>query len=71
MALVVCTPGKNLDQQAISEHLTQFVESGRINRWAIPRQIRIVEEIPKTSVGKIDKKLIREAELAEEMAGEQ
>jgi len=71
LALVVCTPGKNLDQQAISEHLTQFVESGRINRWAIPRQIRIVEEIPKTSVGKIDKKLIREAELAEEMAGEQ
>ena len=71
LALVVCTPGKNLDQQAISEHLTQFVESGRINRWAIPKQIRIVEEIPKTSVGKIDKKLIREAELAEEMAGEQ
>ncbi|MEJ6656782.1 MAG: fatty acid--CoA ligase [Pseudomonas sp.] len=70
LALVVCTPGKNLDQQAISEHLMQFVESGRINRWAIPRQIRVVEEIPKTSVGKIDKKLIREAELAEEMVGE-
>jgi fatty-acyl-CoA synthase len=37
----------------------QFVESGRINKWAIPQQVKIVESIPKTSVGKIDKKVIR------------
>jgi fatty-acyl-CoA synthase len=40
--------------------LKQFVESGRINKWAIPQDIRIVTEIPKTSVGKINKKWIRE-----------
>ena len=36
-----------------------FVEQGRINKWGIPRQIALVNEIPKTSVGKLDKKVIR------------
>ena len=36
---------------------------GRINKWAIPKQFKFVAEIPKTSVGKINKKLIREQEL--------
>ncbi|MBO3275530.1 fatty acid--CoA ligase [Pseudomonas schmalbachii] len=64
LALVVCASGENLDQEAIEAHLQQFVECGRINKWAIPRQIQFVAEIPKTSVGKINKKLIREAVLA-------
>ncbi|HEY6609508.1 MAG TPA: fatty acid--CoA ligase [Pseudomonas sp.] len=64
LALVVCAPGEDLDQQAIEVHLQQFVESGHINKWAIPRQIRFVADIPKTSVGKINKKLIRETEQA-------
>ena len=45
-------------------HLQGFVELGRINKWAIPKQFKFVAEIPKTSVGKINKKLIREQELA-------
>ncbi|MEX6504427.1 fatty acid--CoA ligase [Pseudomonas zhanjiangensis] len=65
MALVVCKLGENLDRQAIEAHLLQFVESGRINKWAIPRTIRFVTDIPKTSVGKINKKLIRETALVE------
>jgi fatty-acyl-CoA synthase len=64
LALVVCAPGETLDQQAIEVHLQQFVDSGQLNKWAIPRQIRFVDDIPKTSVGKINKKLIREQELA-------
>jgi fatty-acyl-CoA synthase len=64
LALVVCAPGATLDQQAIEVHLQQFVDSGQLNKWAIPRQIRFVDDIPKTSVGKINKKLIREQELA-------
>lgn len=64
LALVVCAPGASLDQRAIELHLQQFVDSGHINKWAIPRQIRFVADIPKTSVGKINKKLIRETELA-------
>ncbi|WP_143228941.1 hypothetical protein, partial [Acinetobacter baumannii] len=39
------------------------VAEGHINKWAIPQQIAVVTEIPKTSVGKLDKKRIR-SELA-------
>ena len=45
-------------------HIRQFVDSGRLSKWALPDQIVLVESIPKTSVGKIDKKRIR-AELTE------
>jgi fatty-acyl-CoA synthase len=64
VALVVCVPGEDIDPDLLAAHLLQYVESGRINKWAIPRQIRIVADIPKTSVGKINKRLIRENELA-------
>ncbi|PPK37536.1 long-chain fatty acid--CoA ligase [Pseudomonas laurylsulfatiphila] len=62
MALVVCVPGRHLDQAQLEAHLQQYVASGRINKWAIPRQFKFVADIPKTSVGKINKKLIRECE---------
>jgi len=59
-AQVVAVPGETLDGAMLKAHLQQFVDKGEINRWAIPEQINIVAEIPKTSVGKINKKLIRE-----------
>ncbi|MEJ5059226.1 MULTISPECIES: fatty acid--CoA ligase [unclassified Pseudomonas] len=62
MALVVCEPGQFLDRKILETHLKTFVECGRINKWAIPKQFKFVAEIPKTSVGKINKKLIRESE---------
>jgi len=64
VALVVRAPGQDVDSKMLEAHLHQYVESGRINKWAIPRQIRFVADIPKTSVGKINKKLIRENELS-------
>jgi fatty-acyl-CoA synthase len=60
MALVVPVTGAALDQPAVEQHLQQFIDNGQINKWAIPKQIQIVGDIPKTSVGKINKKLIRE-----------
>mgnify|MGYP003599611032 CR=1 FL=1 len=64
MALVVCEPGHYLDRKLLEAHLQTFVERGRINKWAIPKQFKFVTEIPKTSVGKINKKLIREEEMS-------
>jgi len=58
-ALVVVRDGHAVDARALKEHLGPFVELGRINKWAIPSQIALVAEIPKTSVGKLDKKRIR------------
>ncbi|MDX1756552.1 MAG: fatty acid--CoA ligase [Marinobacter sp.] len=59
-ALVTLRAGKEANLEDIQNHLTQFVESGEINKWAIPAQIDFVDDIPKTSVGKINKKLIRD-----------
>lgn len=58
-ALVVPVAGQSLNAETIQQHLCQYVEQGRINKWAIPKEVEITTEIPKTSVGKINKKLIR------------
>ncbi|NNJ17514.1 fatty acid--CoA ligase [Pseudomonas putida CSV86] len=58
-ALLVVHEGASIDARVLKEHLKPFVELGHINKWAIPSQIAVVTEIPKTSVGKLDKKRIR------------
>ncbi|MDH0095107.1 fatty acid--CoA ligase [Pseudomonas sp. GD04158] len=58
-ALLVVHEGQALDAKSLKEHLKPFVEQGHINKWAIPTQIALVTEVPKTSVGKLDKKRIR------------
>ncbi|CAD5108656.1 fatty acid--CoA ligase [Zestomonas carbonaria] len=63
-ALLVLREEGGLDAKALKEHLKPFVEQGLINKWAIPSQIAVVTEIPKTSVGKLDKKRIR-ADIAQ------
>lgn len=47
---------------AVRDHLLAQVESNRISKYAVPEidRITFVSEIPKTSVGKIDKKVLRE-----------
>ena len=58
-ALLVLRDGQGLDAKGLKEHLKPFVDQGSINKWAIPSQIALVTEVPKTSVGKLDKKRIR------------
>lgn len=59
-ALVQLIPGKEASLEDLQNHLKQFVDAGQINKWGIPEQIDFVDDIPKTSVGKINKKLIRD-----------
>lgn len=59
-ALLVVREGQAIDARTLKDHLKPFVEQGHINKWAIPSQIAIVTEVPKTSVGKLDKKRIRQ-----------
>ena len=40
--------------------MMEFVKQSIISKWAVPDRFHIVEEIPKTSVGKLNKKMIRE-----------
>ena len=60
LAMIVAKPNKTVNADDVKAHLSQFVESGHINKWAIPSEIQVVDEIPKTSVGKINKKVIRQ-----------
>lgn len=59
-AFVVGKPGATLRAAVIREHLAAIAQSGEISRYAIPERIEFVDALPKTSVGKLDKKRIRE-----------
>jgi len=62
VALAVIKPG--LDKTTTADALKSFCEGfaleGIMPRYGIPDQILIVENIAKTSVGKLNKKLLRE-----------
>jgi len=60
-ALVVLKTGYggNVSPNDLREFLLAFVAEGVISKWAVPDTFHIVPEIPKTSVGKFDKKVIR------------
>ncbi len=59
MLLVVPRDGKSISSNDVIAHLSQFVDKGVIEKWAVPDRIEIVKAIDKTSVGKIDKKRLR------------
>jgi fatty-acyl-CoA synthase len=52
--------GEEIDAGAIAAHLRAFVDQGIINTWAVPERIEFADAIDKTSVGKIDKKRLRQ-----------
>jgi len=62
MAFVVCKPDAGLKPEAIRAQLLRHVESNRISKFAVPEidRIAFVPELPKTSVGKLNKKVLRE-----------
>ena len=47
----------------IKQHVQRSAEEGQISKFAIPEQVRFVDNLARTSVGKLNKKAIRE-ELA-------
>ncbi len=59
LAVVVPKPNENITRENLNQHLQQFVDSGKIKSFAIPKEYLFVAELPRTSAGKIDKKKIR------------
>jgi len=61
VALVVArsAAGSSPSETAIRDHIASFAERGVISRYAVPDRVHFVDAIPKTSVGKLDKKVIR------------
>ena len=73
VALVVVEPGfasesEEAAQQAIRAHVKTYVDKGVISKFAIPDRVILVKELPLTSVGKIDKAVLRKRHLQEEAA---
>ncbi|MBL7251074.1 fatty acid--CoA ligase [Alloalcanivorax marinus] len=60
VALVV--KGGEVDEQAIKDLVAGYADKGVISRYGIPDRVVFVDELPRTSVGKLDKKKMR-AEL--------
>jgi len=57
VALVV--KGGEVDEDAIKELVSQYADKGVISRYGIPDRVVFVDELPRTSVGKLDKKKMR------------
>ena len=61
--LLLIVGAEGFDRSAVEEALGSVfdaeVAAGKLSKWAVPKDIRFVAEIAKTSVGKIDKKALR------------
>jgi fatty-acyl-CoA synthase len=48
-----------IGSEDMKKHLSKYVEKGVITDWSIPEEYNFVDELPKTSVGKLDKMSLR------------
>ncbi|HOB44567.1 MAG TPA: fatty acid--CoA ligase [Zoogloea sp.] len=61
LPVVVLRPGsEGVGEAEIIAHLRGFAEAGRISRFAVPEHVRFADSLEKTSVGKINKRQMRE-----------
>jgi len=57
---IVALRDRGLDADAIKAHVLAEAQRGVISKYAVPAHIVFVDRIDKTSVGKIDKKVLRQ-----------
>ncbi|HVE76817.1 MAG TPA: long-chain fatty acid--CoA ligase [Actinomycetota bacterium] len=55
LACVVLKPGEDLSKEEVIEFL-----EGKVAKWWLPDDVAFIDEVPKTSVGKFDKKVLRD-----------
>jgi fatty-acyl-CoA synthase len=61
MAIVIRVPDSRQTEDDIMKYLEEEgVNKGKITKWMLPDYVLITDDIPKTSVGKFNKKLIKE-----------
>jgi fatty-acyl-CoA synthase len=61
LAMVVPKAGfeDKISVDELKSFMGKFVDQGLISKWGVPDRFLVVAQIPKTSVGKIDKKVIK------------
>ena len=60
LAVVVARAGQTVSEADIKQKLQEYASQGLISRFAVPDRIEFVSALPRTSVGKIDKKALRQ-----------
>lgn len=50
----------NIVRNTVLAEIQSHIDSGAISKWAMPDAVIIVDQLPKTSVGKLDKKALRQ-----------
>jgi fatty-acyl-CoA synthase len=56
LATVVVAEGQSVDPAELRAHLAE-----RFAKWQLPERWAFIDEVPKTSVGKFDKKVLRKS----------
>jgi len=57
--LVVVRSKPELSADEVLAAIRSEVERGRLSQWAVPERVEFVASLPRTSVGKLDKKVMR------------
>jgi fatty-acyl-CoA synthase len=66
LACIVCTEGSSVDAAALAAFL-----GTKVAKWQVPERWTFIDEVPKTSVGKFDKKVLRARHAAGELEVEE
>ncbi|MFM0168581.1 fatty acid--CoA ligase [Paraburkholderia sediminicola] len=60
VALVVLKAGAAVTEDDIKQHVLKFSHTGQISKYAVPQLVKFIDALEKTSVGKMNKKWLRE-----------
>jgi fatty-acyl-CoA synthase len=69
LAVVVVKHGHSLQGHELKAQLADLVSKGVISKYGVPDRVVFVDALPKTSVGKLDKKLLRQQYADENWTG--
>ncbi len=58
--LIVVRSDPGLSAASVLSSIRAEIERGRVSKWALPERVEFVDSLPRTSVGKLDKKAMRE-----------
>ena len=61
---MVLKPDASATAEDLRAHMLGFAEQGHISRWAVPEHIRFIDALARTSVGKLNKRALREQFVA-------
>ena len=66
LALVVlkAAAAESVTPQLLKEHVAHYAATGLISKYAVPDTILLIDAIPRTCVGKVDKKALRQNYVA-------